>query len=166
MIKTPQHVYENLTKDLEIDRNNLHDELMKQPQLFRIVSEGFAEAVSMRDTAEFVLHNLDADLALNIRKSAMEKLTEAKVKEMVTIDPNHVQQMNMVLEYQLQADRWSGLRTAFMQRSSMLGNLIDLYKLGYFSTGIGLQGGVTSKLDAYIADTEKRVGGTKLESSS
>lgn len=128
---------EELAVEITIDKNKLDDELIRQPQLFWEISEGYADAVSKRDQSKQVLEQLEADVGSAFRLSDFSgKVTEAKVNEHVQCHPNYVNQYQLYLGYKAKAEAWAGLKESFSQRCSMLRELVTLHTTGYWGSGV------------------------------
>jgi hypothetical protein len=131
------HTLEQLEAMLIINRENLEEELLHQPQLFYEVSESHAEAMSKRDMAKHAADTMFADLGMQYRAThSTEKVTEAATERAVTADPTYVKQLDWYLKYKAESDKWGALQDAYAQRVSMLRDLIQLLVQGYWGTGI------------------------------
>lgn len=128
---------EELAVEITIDKNKLDDELIKQPQLYWEVSEGYADAISKRDQSKQVLEQVEATTGSAYRLSDYSgKVTEAKVNEHVKADSSYVQQYQLHIAYKAKAEAWSGLKESFSQRCSMLRELVTLHTTGYWGSGV------------------------------
>ncbi|HWY33018.1 MAG TPA: hypothetical protein VNX68_00135, partial [Nitrosopumilaceae archaeon] len=112
------------------------DELIKQPQLFWLACEGYADAADKRDTAKHISQKMAAELASIFRAGSLEKVTEAKVTEHVDAHPTYVEQVKAYLGYKKEAELWSGIRDTFAQRQSMIRDLVSIHTTGYFASGL------------------------------
>lgn len=119
---------------LTIDKHDLDTELLSQADLFYRVAQEYAEAVSYRDQAHENLKGTDADLNLQIRQQfADSKITEAKINAMVLDHQEHKEKFHSWLKDKEKADKIGHLKEAFIQRSYMLRDLVQLYIAGYFN---------------------------------
>jgi|SRR5579863_787680 len=127
---------EELQKELIINRIALDEELVQQPQLFWEASEGYTLASAQRDTAKLSLERAEADCAQHIRGGSLEKLSDKKVADAVMANPTYIGYYESYLQYKANAEKWSVLKDAFQQRSSMLRDLVQLMSIGYWGSGI------------------------------
>ena len=122
--------------ELKIDKYRLDDEIAKQADLYYRVSAGFAEAASWRDRAKHDLSMTEADAAQEVRteiSEAGEKVTEAGVKEQLTLKKSVVAARRHHIAWERLAEEWLGLQRAFDQKSKMLRDMSQLYVSGYFT---------------------------------
>lgn len=147
------HTIEELKGFLVLDRNNLDEELLRQPQLFYDISEHYAEALKNRDLAKQVLEQGRATLADQFRKTSLEKVTEARVVEHVEAHPSYVAQHQAHINYKFQAELLSGLREAISDRLSAIRELVALHVTGYWGTGVGVN---ETKLQSYKEQYQSR----------
>jgi hypothetical protein len=120
---------------LKIDENELDEEMLRQPFLFHELARSHVMAISRRDAAKEELATVDAQLAKEFRDKAAradEKMTEAKLTDMVLLDPRHKEAFEHFSELKLEADRLWADREAFEQRGKMLRELGGLFVAGYF----------------------------------
>lgn len=148
---------EELKQAISINKFELDEELVRQPQLFWECCEGYATAADKRDTAKHILQTKAATLAAIFRASSLEKVTEAKVTEHVESNPDYIAQGQFYLQYKKEAELWSGMRDTFAQRQSMIRDLVDNHKTGYFASGLTSN---EDKKQALIAAYKKKDGGT------
>lgn len=143
--------YEELKAKLVIDKNKLDEELQANPQLIADIAEAYAEALDKRDSSSEILKGVDADVSLDLRKNATEKLTEDKVKAMILVDPRHREQANKVLNYGKEFSLIQGLLKAADARTKALSGLVELHKTGYYGSGVD-----SKYLSALNAEAEAR----------
>jgi len=127
--------FETLKQTLQIDKHNLDEELIKQPFLFQEVAEKLSNEVEKRDTLKNALKEADATLDQVIRKEAAEageKVTEKVISSRIETDETYLElKADYVASCGL-ADRFQGLKEAFMQRSYVLKDLCSLQMAGYY----------------------------------
>lgn len=119
-------------RNLGIDKNNLDEELVHQVQAFLEVADEYVLAVSNADSAKEILAEIDAGLDHKYRQG--EKKTEAQIKNLILLDPEHGQAYANYTNAKLTAARLSALKDAYYQRNEALKELCKLYVAGYWST--------------------------------
>lgn len=143
-------------QSLKIDKNNLDEMLIEQPQLFNDVSEQAALATSRADQAKDDLKRTEARLFMQTRRKFMdnnEKATEAVINAAVTKHSKRKEAYTAWIEAQREASEWDALKGSFLQRSFVLRDLCGLYISGYY--GESSVAGSTRKMDD--AQHESRV---------
>ena len=121
---------------LEIDRDDLDGELVRQPQLYWEASEEAVLTASRRDFAKEHLEQTDADLFKRLRielAKAGEKDTDTAVKAAVERHQEHIDATTHYLETAKEAALADAFKWAVDQRSRALRELASLYVSGYFS---------------------------------
>ena len=121
---------------LMIDKHSLDIECQTQADIFFNVSENAVLVVSKRDAAKEFMSQEDARVANSIRihaEKAGEKLTEAKLQQMITTHPDHIQVTSDYMKAKLEADNWNILKESFLMKASMLKELCALYINKYYS---------------------------------
>jgi hypothetical protein len=127
-------------KDLEINKDRLDAEFLRQPIVFMQYAEQAALAEDARDRAKRAAEVVLAQVDQEIREKANidgEKLTEAKVAARVAMHPEVEAAEGRVLETNKQAKILGAAVRAFDQRKKSLEKLCDLYTQGYFSAPRG-----------------------------
>jgi hypothetical protein len=122
-------------KYLKIDKNQLDDELMNQPQLFEKVGDAWVDAIAKRDAMKESLANIDAALDSAVRQQFDddgEKYTEAMVKNAVQLDIKHKTAAIAFLKMKSDADALWILKESFQQRMTVLEYMCRLYLGSYF----------------------------------
>jgi hypothetical protein len=125
-----------LEQALRIEKNDLDNAILTQPEIFYQVASAFVEARDQMDAIKDEVDLVDSRLALEFRELAerkQEKLTEARVASMVITDQDHIDVVARYRAAKLQAEKLGALRDAFNQRSSMLRELTSLYVSEYFT---------------------------------
>lgn len=123
-------------KELQIDQYNLDQELLEQASKFYEVSEQFTRTSSLRDEAYEQIKELDAELNTSIRQEYIDsgtKFTEAQISSQVISHQDHKEAYRAYLNYKAKADELQSLKDAYIQRSYMLRDLVQLYIAGYFA---------------------------------
>lgn len=126
---------ETLKDSLQINKNALDDEVIRQPQLFFAVAEKYVEAAAKRDTLKEALTSIDAELDGKVRimlEKAAEKTTEAIVRNAVQVHKDHEKAFNLYIQAKIDADALGALKEAFIQRSFMLRDMCSLYVSSYY----------------------------------
>ena len=124
-------------QQIQIDRDDLDTELVRQPSLFLEVSQKYVQAVSVRDAAKENVDVARAKVELKIRRRAEEqerKLTESTVKAEVEVHSMYREAVDAYLQAKERADRWLATKEAFSQRAFILKDLCGLYVSGYYTT--------------------------------
>ena len=122
---------------LAVDKNNLHENNIRHPQLVWEVSREHARANARvreltRDKA-----NLGAQMDRKIREAATKldgKITEKSI-EMTVRDSSEMRDVNAeLLAAQEQVDLWSGMMEACRERGRSMREAGELYRSNYFAT--------------------------------
>jgi hypothetical protein len=142
-------------KYLAIDKDDLDQCLVRQPELYYHVADAYSQAVAERDATKFDIEVAEAEEAQAIRNQAAkneEKVTESSVKEQLVLSPR-LQKLRRTQAAQKEAaEAWMALMDAYKQRSYMLREMVPMY-LSRLSTG-----SVTAPRQA-IAETVRRTAG-------
>lgn len=125
-----------LQAQLEINKTELDDEVIRQPSLFYMVSEQLTDALAERDAAKEELANVDADLYATWRtklgKSEKGRVTDTMVNMHVQASADHEAAFANYLKAKTKAEKLLALKEAFQQRSYMLRDLVSLYSANYY----------------------------------
>jgi hypothetical protein len=135
---------------LQIDRDSLDEEMLRQPFLYLRVSEEYVLAASQRDAAKEELARTDAQLAAVYRKKAAkaaERTSEQKIGDLVIQDDAHISAHEAFADAKRRADTLYALKESYDQRGKMLRELGSLYVSGYFDR-VTVKGGETAVKDA------------------
>jgi hypothetical protein len=128
--KPVQNTLADLRSKLSIDKDDLDEALVEQPDLYYHVADAYVTAVAERDASKLDLEQATAELDEQYRKKAVEeeeKLTEAALRNKIISTPR-IQKLEKDLLYlRAEADRWQALKEAFQQRSFMLRELVAMY---------------------------------------
>lgn len=121
---------------LLIDRNNLDEELVNNPQLVQDICDECAEAIAVRDAKKEALETVDAELDAEIREllsKSASKATEAGIKGMIQTHERHKKAFTDYNNAKLAAAKAAGLEKAFEVRAKSIDGLSKLYSAGYFA---------------------------------
>jgi hypothetical protein len=129
-----ERTYDELESALAIDEYNLDDNIIKQPELFRMVSEKYKLEVSRRDAAKQALNEALAEADAEIRENAEESLREADIKSQVQLHRSVRAAKDDLHTLTASAGQWEALEKAFEQRMKALDLLVRLHGSQYFST--------------------------------
>ena len=124
-------------KYLQIDKNSLDEEIIKQPSLSFEVAEAYIQAAARRDALKEKLATIDAELDAEIREDFENnsvKITEALVKNTIQCHKDHEIAAKAYFAVNEQANLWQALKDAFHQRSYMLRDLVSLHTANYFES--------------------------------
>jgi len=123
--------------DLQIDRNNLDEECIRQPVLFDQYAQVLVPLYTERDNLKLVIEQLSAQLDGIIRESASaegKKLTEAKIQGEIIINPQYQNLQQRYILICTEVKEKEAIRDAIQQKKDMLKLLIELYISGYWAT--------------------------------
>lgn len=127
-----KHDLDYWRKRLRIDRDNLDEEVARQPTLFFGVCDAKAEALNERDMASERQKEVKATLFRKIeRKSIREdpkKKAAATINSEVEVHPEYIAAREEYKRAESDLDRWDGMKEAFRQRSSALRALVELHR--------------------------------------
>jgi len=122
---------------LSIDKDNLDDVCLTHADIFDTVADKHARAVSERDFKKDELSKVHSDIAKKLRSDASEKgekITEKGIEASILLDEDYIEANEEYLEAKLEADLWSIRKDSFLQRSSMIKRLCELYLAGYYTS--------------------------------
>ena len=125
---------------LPIDKHDLDEAHVRQPQLFYEVSKGLAEANANAEMAKLAKEQTYAELDQVIRDqagAASEKITEPGVKQAIVRHPKMQKAETLLIQTKRIAENWQGMMDAFRQRSYHLKGLVELYTANYFVSESG-----------------------------
>ena len=121
---------ERFKPHLAIDKNNLDDCLIEQPEVYYHVSEALVKATAERDAIKLQLEEATAAEDQNIRTVAVrmgEKLTEASIQNKLTLVPAVKVLADKLVKQSGKVGELAALKEAFSQRSFMLRELVALF---------------------------------------
>lgn len=129
-----------LSAALVIDKHNLDEGWVEQPDIFWRVADALAQANYERDTYKGVRDSIIATVDVELRADAQAagtKITETSLAKEVELDERV---RDARVKYQglcFAAERWQGLKEAFQQRSYALKDLSNLHIANYYQTNSG-----------------------------
>lgn len=129
------YTIEQLQEMLKIDKNDLDEEIVRQPEIYYQVAQQCSEKQSQRDYAYDDIKRAYAEISLEVREDFERegrKSTEALVEATVRADPGYIKAQEQHAKLRLEADKYAALQEAFSQRAYMLRELVKLYVSGYF----------------------------------
>ena len=132
----------DLRKCLRIDKNDLDNELIRQPELFYHASTSYALCVSQRDQAKLDLERAEAEADSKIRRAAVKddkvkKITEAEIVARRAMAPEVREAQDSYLSARAAVERAAALRDAYQQRGYAVKDLVNLYVSGYYGAVTG-----------------------------
>lgn len=139
----------DIAEDLKINRYKLEDEAENQPSLFYHYSEEATTAREERDKAKAKLKEIEGRISLDYRSG--KRVTEAKITEnsisaAVDIDPEVIDARNKFLQAEAELGKATAAEEAMQQRKAMIGHLVQLYTMQYYSKpSAGKGGGATEQ---------------------
>lgn len=141
----------NIEDDLKINRFKLEDEAENQPSLFYHYSEIAADAREKRDKAKARLKEVEGRVSLDYRsgkKVTEAKLTEASISAAVDIDIEVIEARNAYLKAEAILGKATAAEESMQQRKAMIGHLVQLYTMQYYSKPNGAKGADEQASDA------------------
>jgi len=122
---------------LRIDKHDLDGMLVKQADAFYEVSEHLTSAMAERDGLKDTLAQVTAEASEKIRnkaEAAGDKMTEGRVTQLTVLSKKYQKANTKYSQAKRDAEQWSLLKEALLQRASMLKLLVNLYSTNYFTT--------------------------------
>lgn len=119
---------DSLREGLEIDKLDLDEVLISQPELYYHAADRHVECTSKRDSLKLDLSELEAEIDKLVREKAAEdgeKITEATVRSRVITSPKVSKLNRDLLAAQEDVARWAALKDAYVQRQKILGDLVS-----------------------------------------
>ncbi len=126
--------FDDYTEHLNIDKNGLDEECLKQPILYEHYSTEWAEAVNKRDRLKQKLDNYKAGLEKKVRRKLAKKskVTEKMIENAVLTDKKYQKKVDRYLKAKGKANKLGVRREAFAQKKDMLKILTDLFIGNYY----------------------------------
>lgn len=121
---------------LKIDKDDLDEELIRQPELYAKVALAQVRAVSNRDALKEEEKRLNAELQKEVRARFEKediKYTEKSVEAEIRTDSRTGVMSERVLDAERSAAEWQALKEAYIQRSYVLKDLCGLCLAGYWA---------------------------------
>jgi hypothetical protein len=138
---TFEEQYADLIAQVPIDKLDLDNQIVAQPELLRRVGDELSQATAQRDDLKRELAELEAAVDADIRETAertKEKVTEAEIKRMITLNPTVIKMTKVVASATLTVGRLANLRDAYIERGKLFKVLGQLYHDEYWSRdGVG-----------------------------
>lgn len=116
---------------LRIDKHNLDEELVRQPELYYRVGQALAEAESLRDHRVTARDQLETSL-LNRAAKEEGRVALDKIKTRVAEDDELRRFSGVIRSREEEVRQWRHLHEAFRQRGYMLRELVALYNANYY----------------------------------
>lgn len=121
--------YQDYKDALKIDKDDLDNELIAQPQLLADVSEEFVRAQSRRDQANEKQKQVQAERFAVLSK---ESKTVKEADSKVVVDEKYIEAREQYKSAENEAAKWEYLRDAYKERGFMLRTLAQLYSTEYY----------------------------------
>jgi len=125
-------------KILHIDKHNLDEEWLAQPEMFFWYAEKLADARADVERAKANLQVTAADLDSQIRERPEDfgivKTTEAALKAAVLCQDDYREAQRVLIEAEHTSDLFDAAVKALDQRKRALENLVSLHGQSYFAT--------------------------------
>lgn len=118
---------------LQIDKNDLDEELIRQPVILSDVGAARVKAENIRDRAKDALEREEAEAYLKGKEDAEKGSTDHSIRQRAKIRKKVVAAQAEYREAKREAAEWDVLWTSFMQRSFMLNKLAELYTAQFYS---------------------------------
>lgn len=128
--RSPPINLQRFRAELVIDKDDLDECLIKQPELYYHVAEAHSQAVADRDATKLDVEIAEAEEGQKIRDHAAqmeEKLTEAGLREQLILSPRLQKLRRLRIEQETIINGWMALKESFHQRSYMLRELVPLH---------------------------------------
>lgn len=154
---------EQYEQALVIDKNDLDNAIMQQPETFYRVALEYAQARDEVEALKDEVDRTDSNLSLRFREEAEaknEKTTEGRIASMVITDQDHVEVVERYRAAKLQAERLGALKDAFNQRAGMLRELTNLYVSSYY-TNDSLAGPANKQREMAVDKAKKTIAGAR-----
>lgn len=132
-----EKTFDELEAALAIDKFNLDDDIVQQPELYRIVSQRYESEVSKRDAAKQALTEIEANTDAEIRNAAAkhnERVTENDIKSQVAVHREVLAAKQDLHILNQSVGQLKGLEKAYDHRMKALDLLVRLHGSQYFST--------------------------------
>lgn len=144
---------------LVIDKDDLDECLIQQPELYYHVAEAHSLATAERDAIKLDLEIWEAEEGQKIRDRAAideEKLTEGGLKEQLLLIPRIQQLRRKKLEQEGEISNWLALKEAFQQRSFMLRELVPIVLQRYSGNMSGPRAAIADDIHLRLREDRAR----------
>lgn len=128
--------YNEFIRAVPIDKNDLDNEVIAQPELYRRIADIAALITAERDDAKRVLAEVEANADLIFREeaaAAKEKITEAEIKRRLTMDGDVIKAVSKLAALTLEVNRLTALKESIAIRKDMFKVLAQLHNDQYWS---------------------------------
>lgn len=132
--------FEQLVEALVVDKHELDEEWIRQPDLFWRAASGLAKAIADRDDAKQTLASVRAKLAGDLREmhtKASEKFTVDSIGQEVELEDEVVTARKDFNNAEIMVGRWAALKESFSQRGYTLKGVTELHISNYYQTNSG-----------------------------
>lgn len=156
--------YEELKEKLEIDKFDLDNELVQQPEYYHEVSENYALSMSLRDEAKDDMEKIWAEKDKEIREDAAaegNKITENQISNQIKMDDDYITAQKYYIKAREATNKWSALKDSFHQRAHAMREVVTLWVSDYFQHNTVKTGSDKSKKAKSSAGREKMSKGRK-----
>lgn len=129
-----EEFYIEMREALQVDKHDLDNEWVKQPQNYHRISEASALAMSLRDEAKDAIRDLEAELDQIVRtrhEDDEKKPTETAIKNEIRTDKAMVKANERLAKLNRNVQLLSSLAESWRQRRYALDNLVTLHVSGY-----------------------------------
>jgi len=127
----------SIQEEIRIEPNELHLELIRQPQLFLKYAEDYVQACTFRDEIknkiEYEEARLSAEIRANPERFGVERVTEGSIASAILIQESMIEIKRQYLEAKEAADRLGAFKETIQQRKVALENLVSLWIAKYWS---------------------------------
>jgi len=140
LVVSPDTFREQCRKALIVDRDELDDAVIGQPELYYHVAEQHVLACGRRDKLKLDLEEAEAnaDKMLRLQAAKMEtKVTEAHLRQAIALQPEVANLQRGYTEARTEADLWDALRDAYQQRGRLLPSLVQMHLSRLRTTSMG-----------------------------
>ena len=130
--------FDRLEPQLKINKYELDEELVNQPDFFNKIGQRYAEAISYRDEAKSDRERVRAMLDREFRDEAGDKkLTEAALNNMIIGHPSYEKATLAMAAWEDRVNKWRALLDGVKARGYVLSDLVTLYNTGYWADSAG-----------------------------
>lgn len=120
----------NYHAELSIDRDDLDECWVKQPELFYQVANAHVQAIARKDAVKLEVEECEAEENQKIRAAAVkagEKVTEGAIGERLRLNKKYSDLQHQLLDCQAELKAWEALKEAYGQRSFALRDLVAMH---------------------------------------
>lgn len=132
-IQETHKLYEELKEALKIDKHDLDEEWVGQPELHNEAGRAYARCIAQRDQCEQEYKLVQAAIDRKLRDQyANDKITEVRLKNLVT---EHPDVQNAYTEFNMwnhMTEAFKALKESYTHRRDALRELVSLHLAGYY----------------------------------